>query len=268
MKVGLSTSCYFTKVNTEDTLPLIQKLGSDRFEAFLGGMYEYQEEFAKQMAARQKDLGLTCTAVHTLGSQFEPQLFASHERQRQAAMDVFEMVLTSANILQAKYYVMHGSLFLKKKGFRPNFAYIGERFQKLCELADSYGVRLTLENVHWCQYHEVGYAKNLEPHLGDCSLGYTLDIKQAAQSGYPMEQYLEEMGNRVCNVHLCDIEQQGDYVITSLPGRGKFDFKHMANLLRERNFDGAVTMEVYPDDWAEEDELKNSFRYLQGLFEL
>lgn len=34
MKVGISTSCYFTKVNTEDTLPLIRNLGADRFEAF------------------------------------------------------------------------------------------------------------------------------------------------------------------------------------------------------------------------------------------
>ena len=56
---------------------------------------------------------------------------------------------------------MHGSLFLKKKMGRPNFQYIGERFQSLCELADSYGIRLTLENVHWCQYHEVGYAREM-----------------------------------------------------------------------------------------------------------
>ena len=205
MKVGISTSCYFTKVNTEDTLPLIRNLGADRFEAFLGGMYEYQEDFAKLMARRKDDLGLTCTTIHTLGSQFEPQLFAGHPRQRQAALDVFEMALVCARILGARYYVMHGALFLKKKAGRPNYQYIGERFQSLCALADSYGIRLTLENVHWCQYHEVGYAKNLRPFLEDCSLGYTLDVKQAAQSGYPMEGYLEEMGDRLCNLHLCDI---------------------------------------------------------------
>ena len=114
MKVGISTSCYFTKVNTEDTLPLIRNLGADRFEAFLGGMYEYQEDFAKLMARRKDDLALTCTTIQTLGSQFEPQLFAGHPRQRQAALDVFEMALVCARILGARYYVMHGSLFLKK----------------------------------------------------------------------------------------------------------------------------------------------------------
>ena len=64
-------------------------------------------------------------------------------------------------------------------------------------------------------YHEVGYAKNLRPFLEDCSLGYTLDVKQAAQSGYPMEGYLEEMGDRLCNLHLCDITEQEGMVYTS-----------------------------------------------------
>ena len=68
MKVGISTSCYFTKVNTEDTLPLIRNLGADRFEAFLGGMYEYQEDFAKLMARRKDDLGLTCTTIRWVAS--------------------------------------------------------------------------------------------------------------------------------------------------------------------------------------------------------
>ena len=121
--------------------------------------------------------------------------------------------------------------------------------------------------MHWCQYHEVGYAKNLRPFLEDCSLGYTLDVKQAAQSGYPMEGYLEEMGDRLCNLHLCDITEQEQMVYTSLPGQGNFDFVHLAALLREKNFNGAVTMEVYPDDWEKENELRQSFAFLRALFE-
>ena len=45
-------------------------------------------------------------------------------------------------------------------------------------------------------------------------------------------------------------------VYTSLPGQGNFDFVHLAALLREKNFNGAVTMEVYPDDWEKENELR------------
>lgn len=266
MKVGMSTSCYFTKVNTEDTLPHIRALGVDRFEAFLGGLYEYKEDFAKDMAREQRDLGLACTAVHTLGSQFEPQLFASHPRQRQAALDMFEMALVCARHLNARYYVMHGSLFLKKKAFRPNYEAVGARFQSLCELAESYGVRLTLENVHWCQYHEAGFAAAIAPYLNGCSLGYTLDIKQAAQSGCPMEAYLAEMGDRLCNVHLCDVTQKGDAVTPSLPGRGAFDFAALAETLRQRGFDGAVTLEVYPDNWQNEAELGHAYEYLASLF--
>ena len=95
----------------------------------------------------------------------------------------------------------------------------------------------------------------------------TLDVKQAAQSGYPMEGYLEEMGDRLCNLHLCDITEQEGMVYTSLPGQGNFDFVHLAALLREKNFNGAVTMEVYPDDWEKENELRQSFAFLRAIFE-
>ena len=267
MQIGLSTSCYFTKVNTEDALPRIKQLGADRFEAFLGGMYEYQEAFAKDMAKSMRDLSMQCTTVHTLGSQFEPQLFAGHPRQRNAALDVFKMVLDCVKILGASYYVMHGTLFLKQKNFRPNYQYVGERFCELCELADSYQVRLTLENVHWCQYHEVGFAKALEPYLSQCDLGYTLDIKQAAQSGFPMEGYMQEMGQRLCNVHLCDITEKDGRIYTSLPGQGAFDFADLSKKLKEKNFQGAVTMEVYPDDWEKDEALKRAYEYLKTIFE-
>ena len=78
---------------------------------------------------------------------------------------------------------------------------------------------------------------------------------------------MQEMGERLCNIHLCDITEKEGMVYTSLPGQGRFDFAHLAAILRDKNFNGAVTMEVYPDDWAEESELRRSFAFLRDLFD-
>ncbi len=82
-----------------------------------------------------------------------------------------------------------------------------------------------------------------------------------------MEGYLEEMGDRLCNLHLCDITEQEGMVYTSLPGQETLILCIWRRCCAKKNFNGAVTMEVYPDDWEKENELRQSFAFLRALFE-
>ena len=56
-------------------------------------------------------------------------------------------------------------------------------------------------------------------------------------------------------------------IYTSLPGQGAFDFADLAKKLKDKNFQGAVTMEVYPDDWEKDEALKRAYEYLKTIFE-
>ena len=58
-----------------------------------------------------------------------------------------------------------------------------------------------------------------------------------------------------------------DRIYTSLPGQGAFDFADLSKKLKEKNFQGAVTMEVYPDDWEKDEALKRAYEYLKTIFE-
>lgn len=268
MQVGISTSCFFNQQNTEDALAPIAQLGSPRFEVFLNGFLEYEKSFCAELVRRKNALGLECTAVHTLGVQFEPQLFFLHQRQREGAEMIFQRALDIAAELGAKRYVMHGPLRVNGKRTQWDPQETAERFARLCGMADARGVQLTLENVHWCLYHEPDYARRMEPYLQGVSLGYTLDTKQAAQSGYDMMDYLTDMGARLANVHLCDVAPRADKkgLRTCLPGQGTLDFSTLAQALREQHYDGPVTLEVYPGDYQSEQELGQVYQSLCQLF--
>jgi sugar phosphate isomerase/epimerase len=266
MQVGISTASFFTRHQTEDALAIIAGIGASRYEAFLSGYEEYEPAFIRELLSRQRDLGLFCTAVHTLGSQFEPQLFSMVERQRRGAEVYFRKALEGAVMLGAPLYVMHGIFHLKANSWAPNHERIGERFVALCKLAESFGVRLTLENVHWCMYAQSGLAALLEPHLGGCSLGYTLDVKQAVQSGDAIEDYFFDMGKRLCNIHLCDVVRRNNEVHTCLPGQGEVDFERLCTMAAAQSPEASVTLEVYSPDYETIAELRQSYLYLKGLF--
>ncbi len=266
MQIGISTASFFTQLQTEETLLPIAELGADRYEAFLSGPFEYETAFINDMYRRQKALGLRCTAVHALGSQFEPQLFSIADRQREAAEYVYQKVLEGAAKLQAPLYVMHGVFHLKRNVWQPSYERWGERLAQLCEMAASFGVKLTLENVHWCMYARSGLAGLFEPYLGNCGLGYTLDIKQAVQSGDLMEDYVNDMGKRLCNVHLCDVITQEGEMYTCLPGKGQVDFAALAKALASQNPQASITLEVYASDYRSMGDLKQSYQYLCAVF--
>lgn len=268
MQVGISTSCFFNQRNTEDALEPIARMGSPRFEVFLNGFLEYEKPFCQELVRRKNALGLDCTAVHTLGVQFEPQLFFLHKRQREGAEMIFQRALDIAAELGADRYVMHGPLRVNGKRTQWDPQETAERFARLCQMADARGVRLTLENVHWCLYHEPDYARRMEPYLDGVSLGYTLDTKQAAQSGYDMMEYLTDMGDRLANVHLCDVapRENGQGLRTCLPGRGMLNFPVLAQALQKLHYKGPVTLEVYPGDYQSEQELGRIYQSLCQLF--
>ncbi len=266
MQVGISTASFFTRCRTEDSLEPIATLGAKCYEVFLSGHLEYEPEFIGELCARQKVLGLRCTALHALGSQFEPQLFSIVERQRLGAEYFFKKILEGAACLGAPLYVMHGIFHLKSGRWQPDHARLGQRFAELSAMAASFGVRLTLENVHWCMYNQSGLAQTLSPYLADSQLGYTLDVKQAVQSGDSIEDYLKDMGNRLCNVHLCDVTCRDGLIQTCLPGQGQVDFAALAQKIKRINANASVTMEVYAPDYRTLEELQQSYTWLCGIF--
>lgn len=258
MEIGISTATFFGKAHTEDSFALIRQIGARTCEVFLNTFYEYRPEFATLLCERKGDLRVH--SIHTLNTNFEPQLFNAADRTRGDAEEIFRSVLESGRRLGARHYTFHGVARLKRTGMYDNYASIGPKVERIRQIAAEYGIALCFENVHWAHYAHPGFFTGIREYCSE--LCGCLDIKQAMQSGYSVEDYIKEMGDRIRTVHVCDYDADGRLCA---PGRGIFDFQRLFGLLRDCGADCPVLMELYSGDYEDLDELTRSFDYLNNL---
>lgn len=261
MRTGVSTASLFLRENNEDALPLLEKLGVKTAEVFLTSFSEYGYPFADLLKERKGELFIN--SVHDLNTGFEPQLFNAHPRVRADAFGWLEKVLESANALGAPYYTFHGTARMKRAARLPNadnFPRMIDGFARILDVCRVHGVTLCLENVEWSTYNRPSVFATLAKELPE--LRGVLDIKQARISGYPYQEYLTEMGNRLAYAHVSDIDDHGKIC---LPGKGSFDFDTLVKQLKDVGFDGALIVEVYTDNYGDPAELKASCDYLDEI---
>lgn len=268
MKTGMSTACFFGRVFNEDALREIGRLGIRDAEIFFSAMMEYGTEFVADLRRICDGEGINMVSVHALPTQFEPQLFSGHGRQYAEALGIYEDVLRAANRLGAQVYVFHGPVYLKiAKKLHLDMEFVGERVTKLAELAKQYGVALCYENVHWCWYNAPGFARELSAHCGSDNLYFTLDMKQAAQSGYDLMEYIDDMGGRLRHVHLCDYKKDRKKgVIPCLPFEGQTDWDALKRKLQETGYDRYLMLEVYANNYESYGQLYDTYRKIEAFF--
>ena len=238
MQLGLSTAAFYGRWETEEAAGEISRLGFDCAEVFLQTTREYSREFARLTGTR---LGRTrCTSVHPMGIQFEGQMFSRSKRQKADAFEQFRRVLDAAAVLGAGIYVYHGRSTAQLKALPWNLDANAEVMQAMCEEAEKRSMNIGWENVFWCQLttpERVLEAKTALPEAR-----FTLDIKQAMRAGCDPIAFVRAMGDRLCNVHVCDWDESGKLC---LPGEGCFDFDGFFKALMEEGYSGPVIMEPY-----------------------
>ena len=265
MKIGMSTASYFNVASLEDAVSDIARRDVGLIEVFLNTFSEYTEEYIDLLCQRVLAGGLRVYSIHPMSTQFEPQLFSLHPRQRADALALYRRVLQAGRRLGAAYYVMHGPVFLKTAPKSMGFDRYVPVFDELGGIAAEYGIQLTLENVSYCVFHRPDLGEALRQRLQG-RLKFTLDVKQAIRSGFSPFAYLDAIGTDLANVHLCDARTLPDgQTCLELPGEGEFDFSLLAERLRQLDYQGAAFIEVYSDMYRELDELYASLRTMERI---
>lgn len=254
MIAGISTASLFMRLETKDTLPLFDEWNVPQTEVFLTSFCEYEPRFAKAVAPKKGNVAVH--SVHTLTTQFEPQLYSAHPRVRQDAFRILDKALKSANAFGARYYTFHGVARIKRTSVE-DLERWGLLTAQIAEYCAERGVTLCLENVEWAMYNRPGVFRALKRYCP--ALKGVLDVKQARVSGNSYEKYLEEMGEDITHVHVCDHTETGK---NCLPGQGTFDFDGLFSELKQIGFRGPVLIENYGRDYADLGMLKRAFEYL------
>ena len=268
MKTGMSTASFYGREYNEDALRRMGELGVHDAELFFSAHSEYAPSFLHEVREICRGEDIRIRSIHAFGTQFEPQLMSFHDRQFKEALDVYHEALAAAEFLGADTYVFHGAMYLKRaRGFHPDYAFAGERISQLADIARDYGVALCYETVHWCWYHFPEFATELLRHVSSPNLYFTLDLKQAAQSGYSPIEYIDKMQGRLRHVHVCDYTTTDEgYVMPCLPMTGQAPWHEIRDRLRADQFDGHLMLEVYMNDYDTYDELMDSYRSVSQYF--
>lgn len=257
MKVGISTATFFLKELTENTFPVIKTCGGETCEVFLTTYSEYAPAFVDLLNQRRD--GLEVYSVHSLNTQFEPQLFNGAERTRKDAEAIFDAVLAAGQKLGAKVYTFHGIARLKKNA-HPDPVRFGKRIEELARRSLDYGITLCLENVHWASFNEPSFFAQVRKYAP--SLGAVLDIKQARQSGRDWNEYLDVMGSALKNVHVSDADENGNIVMV---GEGVFPFDRLVARLNSMGYKGPLLIEQYAKNYDCYDQVARSVKYLKNI---
>ena len=258
MEVGISTASLFLREDTFSSLEILRGMDARVVEIFLESFSEYKSSFFDRLKPYTE--GLKVHSLHTVTTQFEPQLFSAVPIQKEDAFSFMREICEGGEKIGAKNYTLHGKAKVKKNSVLNDFDLYARRFNELCDMTEEYGVSVCLENVEWAFYGEpkwFSHIKNECPKLRTC-----LDVKQARISGYPVEEYIEEMKGRINTVHLSDVTAEGKMV---LPGKGITDFGRLFSTLKKAGFCGNMLIEVYSKDYGNVSEIGDSLEYLRKI---
>ena len=259
INIGMSTATFFSKSQTEDTVNLIQEMGVEVCEIFLTTFREYRREFIDLLLQRIGP-GLEVHSVHTLNQQFEPELFNKVQRTREDAEEFFRECAEAAVRLNARSYTFHGQPRLKRLPYNIDYKWLAKRLKELDGILAGYEgsrCKIAYENVHWTFFNSPDFFRELKEYS---DVEVCLDIKQAMQSKYSLDDYLEVMADRLVTVHLCDYHEDGKL---DLPGKGSFDFTGFFRKLISLGYDGPLLMELYAGNYESFDKVKASYEYLK-----
>ncbi len=237
MKAGVSTACLYP-TEVEKAFRQLAENGVKTAEIFVNSHCELSGPYRAEMLAVQKEYGIDVVSVHPFTCGIEPMmLFTAYERRVTDMLDYYKKFFEYMNLFGAKYFVLHGN---KPQNPFPDEKYF-ERFFRLQETAEQFGVCAVQENVSRCTGGSIDFLKKMKAALGD-KAAFVLDTKQAHRSGTTPIEMVRELGGNIKHVHFSDFGEKGDCLKF---GFGEYDNKTLFTELQKCGFEGSLIIELY-----------------------
>ena len=177
---------------------------------------------------------------------------------------MFTQVCEAGQALGARYYVMHGTFDNRGSRLRPEGIYrLRENMECLWEIAAAHGLEVLWENVFWCTARtpeDIAKIRALLPEQR-----FVLDVKQAWRAGAEPMDMIDAMGPQLAHVHALD--HTPDRQSLALPGSGSLDWPALLRRMRHYGFDGAVMLEPYAWQCADDGDTLACLAYLRTCIE-
>ena len=259
MKCGISTACLYP-MDTLEALRQVAALGPSCAEVFLNTFSELDPAYVNALCRTREAAGLNVLSVHPFSSEMEPFLFFSgYEPRFEDGLRLYRRYFEVCRQLGAKLLVLHGNRSGRTEIPMERYA---QRFSRLCQEGEQYGITVAQENVGRCQ---CGHPENIRllRQYATVPVHFVLDLKQSRWTGTDPLEMAQAMGpENIVHLHLSDSDSASDCI---LPGRGQFDFGAFFSKLSSGGFSGNAVIELYRDGYKDPEELLRAARQLELL---
>lgn len=257
MIVGASTSNFYP-APIEESLDTVLKAGFKNVEIFLNAPSEADPAFADELKRRCDAAGAVVSAVHPYSSFMEPFfLFAPYERRADDGFEMYKPQFEAAARLSSPLLILHGAKPLGQMSVEQ----LLERYERLYDLGQTYGVTVAQENVNKFSSAELSFLQAMKSQLGD-KAKFVFDIKQSGRCGLDPIDVIETMGDAIAHVHISDRDDTRDCLP---PGRGTRDFNVVLQALKKVGYDGVLMLELYRPNFESAEDLRRSKTFLEEI---
>lgn len=257
MTPGLSTACFYP-MQTEEALLRVGQLGFSKTEVFFNSMSELKPKFLKTLVQIQNQYGISMNSIHPMASFAESyMLFSTYERRFFDTIEFYKSYFEAANILGAKIVVIHGS---KTPGVIESNEYF-ERFGILINEGLKQGIIVAHENVVSTMGQSPQCMMDMKNAIGD-NFKIVLDIKQSIRSGYNPNEFVDNLYDKIVQVHISDHNEQCDCLP---PGEGDFNFGGFIKNLSNKGYKGDYIIELYNNSFSCNEQLLTAKNYIEDL---
>ena len=141
--------------------------------------------------------------------------------------------------------------------------YFVESLKTICEFAEQYGVKVGIEYEPGLLVERADEVCEVIYRVDSPLLGVNLDIGHSYLINETPEQAISSLAGRIWNVHIEDIKNQKHFHLA--PGDGDLPFKRYLSALRQVDYQGFLTVELYSFPQQPQEVGQRSFDFLSRL---
>ena len=273
MKTGFSTNAFTEKLLLHG-IDIISDIGYDGVELVLDAPHAFlplNKKFLSEIknCVKKNKIEIANLNANTVVGwydnnpvieKFEPSLSNKNEKLRQWRLNYTKQAIELADELGSPSICLTSGISTKSENqtclrtFKKSLTELASFAEtKNISIAIEYEPGLLIENSDDV-YHIVSQFNNV---------GLNLDVCHAAVLGEDISKIIKKFRKKIIHTHISDCKNNIHFHL--IPGLGSIDFSAMYRSLKEINYEGFLTAELYTYSKNPEYAAKITFTYLKNL---
>lgn len=266
-------SVQFVQYSLDYTIDSFAKCGIKNMEFWGAEPHYYRDNYQTRFEASQKlrnirqkldehDMKVVMYTPETLAY---PYSFSNPEaRVRDRTVEYFDKACQDALELGCNRIFLNSGCGLRDIERLISWNHTVDSFQRICEVANRYGVELVLEQLQ-------PYESNLVTSLDDVkqmlhqvnheNLKVCLDVVAMEVAGETIQQWFNQLSEKIIHIHLADTNHE-------ILGAREYPIVEYLDFLSGNGYDDYISLEINDSIYWENPypSLKESMEYLQANF--